>query len=206
MIDKYICQIYNAEHNDIEVRIMPEKNKTRYAILGVLGLKPCSGYEIKKFFDKVISHFWNESFGNIYPMLSQLEHEGLIEKRHEDAGRRSIRYGITGTGLEEFRGWLALPVEFKPARSELLLKLSFASQMPAETTIGMLESVRKKYASDLKQYKTLEASYIHDEEAKKDPQFPYWLAPLRYGIEMTAAAMKWCDETMESIGKKSKEV
>jgi PadR family transcriptional regulator AphA len=184
---------------------MPEKNKTRYAILGVLSLRPCSGYEIKKSFDKVISHYWSENFGNIYPMLAQLEQEGLIEKRHDDAGRRGMRYGITETGLEEFRGWLALPVEFKPARSELLLKLSFASRMPAEATLGMLESVRRKYAADLKQYEMLEASYIRDEEAKKDPQFPYWLAPLRYGIGMTAAALKWCDETMESIRKTTKE-
>jgi PadR family transcriptional regulator, regulatory protein AphA len=185
---------------------MPEKNKTRYAILGVLSLRPVSGYDIKKFCDKAISYYWNENFGNIYPMLGQLEQDGLIEQDRADAGQRRKRYRITEAGKEEFHRWLALPVEFRPARSELLLKLSFANQRPREATIGMIESVRKKYASDLKQYRIMEASYIHDEEAKKDPQFLYWLAPLRYGIETTITAIKWCEETIESIGRITEEV
>ncbi len=51
---------------------MATTNKSRYALLGVLCMKPGSGYDIKKFCDKTISHFWNENYGHIYPVLKQL--------------------------------------------------------------------------------------------------------------------------------------
>jgi PadR family transcriptional regulator, regulatory protein AphA len=185
---------------------MPEENKTKYAILGVLSLKPCSGYDIKKFCDKTISHYWNENFGNIYPKLSQLECSGLIAPEYDEADKRSKCYHITDDGRQEFIQWLQQPVHYRPARSELLLKLSFADQLPREKAIEMLENVRKKHAADLRQYRILEASYVNDEQARKQPQYPYWLAPLRYGIESTITIIKWCDETIESIRNHQQEV
>jgi PadR family transcriptional regulator, regulatory protein AphA len=178
---------------------MNDKNKTKYALLGVLSLKPGSGYDIKKFCDKTISHYWNENFGNIYPELNQLEQDGLIELENPDDGQRRKSYRITQAGRAAFCQWLLLPVEYRPARSELLLKLSFANQIPKDKAIEMLETVRKKHSGDLKQYKMIEASYLHDEDAQKDPQFIYWLAPLRYGIETAIMTVKWCEETIESI-------
>ena len=62
---------------------MAKVNKTKYAILGVLSLKPGSVYDIKKFCDKGISYFWNENFGHIYPVLKQMEAEGVITKTAE---------------------------------------------------------------------------------------------------------------------------
>ena len=43
------------------------KNKSRFAILGILNIQPSSGYDIKKYCDTVISGIWNENFGHIYP-------------------------------------------------------------------------------------------------------------------------------------------
>ncbi|MGA9048227.1 MAG: PadR family transcriptional regulator, partial [Dehalococcoidia bacterium] len=47
---------------------MPKINKTKYAILGLLSLKPASGYDLKKTVDWNIGFFWNENFGHIYPI------------------------------------------------------------------------------------------------------------------------------------------
>lgn len=44
-----------------------EKNKSMYAILGILNLSPSTCYDIKKYSDNVLSGFWNENFGYIYP-------------------------------------------------------------------------------------------------------------------------------------------
>lgn len=53
--------------------------KTRYVILGLLNEEPLSGYDIKKIIDIRMSFFWQESYGQIYPELSKLREEGLIE-------------------------------------------------------------------------------------------------------------------------------
>jgi len=78
-----------------------KKKRSSFAILGFLANGPKSGYEIKRAITERTSFFWNESFGQIYPMLGQLEGLGLIEKGEvESVGRRSSqRYAITPEGL-----------------------------------------------------------------------------------------------------------
>jgi DNA-binding PadR family transcriptional regulator len=175
---------------------MAIKNKTRYALLGVLCMKPCSGYDIKKFCDKTISHFWNENFGHIYPVLKQLLSENLIqlEDKEVTTDRRKI-YSITAEGRQEFYDWLVQAVELQPPRSELLLKLSFGNYMPREKVSEMLKEVKVRNTCNLEQYKVLEEGYLKNEPAKKDPAFPYWLASLRLGILNAETAIRWCDET-----------
>lgn len=178
---------------------MAIKNKTRYAILGVISMKPSSGYDIKKFCDKTISHFWNENFGHIYPVLSQLEKEGLIILSDSSEGSKRKIYEITGKGKKEFCEWLMQPFEPQPPRSEMLLKLSFGNYIPKEKVIEMVKEVKNIHESRLMEYKQMEESFLSDENAKKHPQYAYWLAPLRYGIIASEAALKWCEETIENI-------
>lgn len=178
---------------------MAIKNKTRYTILGVLSLKPSSGYDIKKFCDLTISHFWNENYGHIYPVLNQLLQEGLIYQEDQGVNDRRKIYHITEEGKSEFLMWLLAPVEYQPVRSELLLKLSFGSHMPKDNILAMLEEVKDRYIKNLKQYREMEQGYIHDSNARNHPDFLYWLAPLRYGIISTEASLRWCEETIENI-------
>jgi PadR family transcriptional regulator, regulatory protein AphA len=100
---------------------MPKINKTLYAILGVLSIKPGSGYDIKKFCDKGISHFWNENFGHIYPVLQSMYSNGLITKEvimGEGKPSRNV-YQITQKGRDVLRDWLMKPIEKTPIRSEV---------------------------------------------------------------------------------------
>lgn len=60
---------------------MAKKGKSKFAILGMLALNPgSSGYDIKKMIETSIQYCWKESFGSIYPMLSELEKEKLIKQ------------------------------------------------------------------------------------------------------------------------------
>ena len=182
--------------------MMAAKNKTRYAILGVLSIKSCSGYDIKKFCDQTISHFWHENYGHIYPVLGQLAEKGLIEPVGDAEDRRKA-YRITETGLDEFHGWLSEPVEIQPPRSELLLKIFFSEHTPNDHVIGLIRETRERHASKLRQYRHMEDAFIHDEQAKTDPNYPHLLAPLRYGIIASEAMIRWCDETIERLERVS---
>ncbi|GMB75316.1 hypothetical protein BCER1_17170 [Bacillus cereus] len=55
--------------------------KGRDVVLGLLMQKELSGYDIKIVFEDVFTHFFDGSFGMIYPTLRQLENEGKIKKR-----------------------------------------------------------------------------------------------------------------------------
>jgi DNA-binding PadR family transcriptional regulator len=183
----------------MEEYFMAIKNKTRYAILGVLCMKPCSGYDIKKFCDKTISHFWNENFGHIYPVLKQLLEENLIRPAGNETGERRKLYTITEEGRQEFEEWLVQAPQLQPPRSELLLKLSFGNYMPRENVTALLEEVAGRNTDKLKQYRRMEHSYLSDEAAKKDPAYPYWLSSLRLGILNAETAVRWAKDTIELL-------
>ncbi len=178
---------------------MATTNKTRYALLGVLCMKPCSGYDIKKFCDTTISHFWNENYGHIYPVLKQLLSEQLIKQEESEAADRRKLYSITPEGKHEFYNWLVQAPELQPPRSELLLKLSFGNYMPKGKAFEMMEEVKERNTRNLEQYKIMEASYRNNEPAKRDPAYPYWLSSLRFGILSAETAIRWCDETIELL-------
>jgi DNA-binding PadR family transcriptional regulator len=162
-------------------------------------MKPGSGYDIKKFCDKTISHFWNENFGHIYPVLKQLEKEGLIEAENSMEQDRKKLYHVTEQGRDAFYDWLIQAVEVTPPRSELLLKLSFGNYMPQDKVIEMLQELKKRYNRNLLLYNEMEASYITNEAAQQDGAYPYWLSSLRYGIAIAETTLLWCEDTISLL-------
>ena len=98
--------------------------KTRFALLGMLTLQPMSGYDIRKTVDASIAHFWNESYGQIYPMLKGKAREGLVRgKADRKAARNRQVYAITASGRATLERWLVDPPGRELVRNQLLLKL-----------------------------------------------------------------------------------
>ncbi|MFA4928114.1 MAG: PadR family transcriptional regulator [Patulibacter sp.] len=77
----------------------------RHAVLGLLAIKPSTGYELTQRFDLSLSHAWQASHSQVYPALAKLETDGLVEVLSEGA-RRSRTWGITPAGRNELRDWL----------------------------------------------------------------------------------------------------
>lgn len=180
---------------------MATDNKTRYAILGVLSLRPGSGYDIKRFCDQGVSRFWNENFGHIYPMLRRMHEDGVIVQVPDTSGGYPPRtvYAITDKGREELVAWLSRPVEPGPARLELLLKMTFAKHVPRETMIAELERVRDRHTAMLEACRQSERELLAKAATVDDPGFPYWLATVRYGIGDASFRVQWCQQTIDSL-------
>jgi PadR family transcriptional regulator, regulatory protein AphA len=180
---------------------MPKINKTKYAILGVLTLQSASGYDIKGFCDSSISMFWNENFGHIYPVLKQMEADGLVTKTIEQNSSHPQRhvYSITQKGREQLTDWLMEPAEQSPARLELLLKLFFAKNAQPGVILAELERKKGKYLEFQNQLLKKEKYLSENEITRNDESYPYWLATIRYGLYDVEANIKWVDETIENI-------
>ena len=174
-------------------------NTSRYAILGMLSLGPRSGYDIKKLVERSIAHFWNESFGQIYPILRRLETDGLALRRSERQAGKPDRqvYSITRKGLAELRQWLVLPARQEGFRSELLLKLFLGGRVPVEESIRQVHHFKARHAQTVRTYAEVERRLRR--EHARHPDLPYWLMTLRYGHHRTAALVRWSDETLRAL-------
>ncbi|MGA2640921.1 MAG: PadR family transcriptional regulator [Spirochaetia bacterium] len=180
---------------------MPRANTTRYALLGVLQMTPCSGYDIKKICDMSISHFWSENYGHIYPMLKKLEAEGLVTKESKQTPGRPPKsvYMITQKGTKDLTDWLLKPVENHPMRFELMLKVFFGQNLPPEDVIAKLRSERENHAAKLEAYRGIEDMLKNNEPQKSAPGLPFWLATLDFGGRFSRAMVEWCDDTIHAI-------
>lgn len=177
------------------------KNKSRYAILGILNISPSTGYDIKKYCDTIISGFWHENFGHIYPTLKVLEQEGCIRQISEDKESRKIRYEITEEGKYELMNWLQEATLMQPVRSEFMLKFLFSSQIPVEKAIEMLNHYKKRQEEELFKYKGLEKE-LEDGILKISSERARFLkATLRRGVLTSQASIKWCEETILEFEK-----
>ena len=168
-----------------------ELSSTAYVILGMLGWRPMSGYEIKSLVDRSTRFFWAASYGQIYPELRRLAAEGLIEgKASPQGGRRRNVYQLTPAGRRELQSWLGVDADVFELRDEGLLKLFFAEAGGGEAAIQALDSKRREHERVLARLEEVEAT-------KRPDGFAHHV--LRYGIECNRWQAEWCERTMREL-------
>lgn len=177
---------------------MSRPKRTDFTILGCLSIRPMSGYDIKTFIDRSIVHFWNESYGQIYPALKRLTAAGLIGAEDDNTSGRSRRvYRLTPAGVEVLRGWLVEPAMPDVPRYEMSLKLFFGEQMPVQAAIEHVERYRETQRRQLEQYRAIAPRL--EAELEGTPRLPFWRAVLRGGEDYAEMAIRWCDRTLEEF-------
>lgn len=174
-------------------------SRTRHAILGVLAFEPSSGYEIKKLLSETTSHFWKESYGQIYPMLEALVEEKRIEIAfRQSGGRESVTYRLLPEGFRELRDWIRSPVYvIKPGRNELLLKLFFARREDAAALVPQVQDylVVMKRAAD--RYSAFESETNADEIPEDSRRLI--ATTIDYGVAAARMQIEWCKRTLEVL-------
>ena len=177
---------------------------TEYAVLGMLGLGPASGYDLKKRFEASVGHFWSESYGQIYPILARLAAEGLAERRLERQKGKPDRsvYSITAEGEKRLGAWLGEPAQEQGFRSELLLKLFFGRRRPVEESIRHVERFRETQQVLKRGYADRERELLRKHRAQ--PDLPYWLMTLRFGATRANALLRWSEETLKTLERLSR--
>jgi DNA-binding PadR family transcriptional regulator len=124
-----------------------------FALLGLISQKPCSGYDLRKFFSSTPMSSFSDSPGAIYPALRRLEGRGLIRGQVESGhGRRERRlFQVTRRGRAEFRRWLLQTVtrdDVVHRLNALMLRFAFMDESAGRAaSLRFLKALRKELAS-----------------------------------------------------------
>jgi len=165
-------------------------------VLGLLAHGPRSGYDIKAIVDRSTRFFWAASYGQIYPELRKLEHEGLIKGEDAPRGERGRRvYELTPAGREALVGWLLGPTVTIEYRDESLLRLFFADALPREQALQLLEGRKRGHEAYLEVLRAIEAV-----PGGKDPDFVDLV--LHWGIDFNQWGADWCEEQLKRLRAK----
>lgn len=178
---------------------MPTRERTTpYAVLGMLGFGPMSGYDIRKQTESSLGYFWSESYGQVYPALHALAAARLIRRRPgaRTGGRERVVYQITELGRDALRRWRAMPPRVAPMRSELLLKLFFGDRDSVGPEIAWVEQLLRDESRALAEFRKVKGELRRQGD---HPSLPFWLVTLSFGEHRSRAIVRWCRETVKAL-------
>ncbi|MEW5902675.1 MAG: PadR family transcriptional regulator [Acidobacteriota bacterium] len=167
-------------------------------LLGFLGRKSMTGYELKRAFSISFSYFSGLSFGSIYPALSKLESGGLVTMSLErrSAGLNRKVYSITEKGRRAFLDHMRAPLGVEPFRSSFLMRLFFFADLRPEerrdSAGEYLDSIREIH-SRLKE--------AHPEIRGRADRFQYLC--FRFGLRFFEDLERNVTEIIEAMGEES---
>lgn len=183
----------------------------KYVLLGGLGYRSLTGYQLKQFIDTSAKHFWYAQTSQIYRTLDTLEKEGLVSSEVQEQDTRSDRrlYHITATGRADLQAWLAEPMtEISPTKDALLVRLFFSAQVDRETTLTQLRLQRSLHQRQLSLYRN-EIVELIDKGKQQQPQLKrdalLWDITRRNGELVEEAYVRWLDEAIQRIETDSEE-
>jgi len=125
----------------------------RYAILGVVRQNPrgVHGYALKRQCDRILGHFWQLNFGEVYRVLDRLAADGMVDAAFGKPGSNRKVYRITDKGRTSLDSFVLEPPTDvpRPFRQELAVKLLFASAAHLRELVNLIETQRETYLEQL---------------------------------------------------------
>jgi PadR family transcriptional regulator AphA len=172
------------------------KMSLKYAILGLLSVKPQTGYEIKANFNQSIRYIWNSDQSQIYRTLAEIADEGLAtSKTVQQEGKPNKKiYELTEEGSDELREWLASPLQPKGQRNEELLQVFFSGLLSDEEILQKLKRVREGVMRAMSGLSSMEAeSELFNPENKTPKMRFFFEITLELGRRSMQLNLDWID-------------
>lgn len=183
--------------------------KLEHLILGLLCLKPYTGYDIKKFFDTE-GRFIREPvhFSQLYRTLKSMQEQGWVTFVGEERdGRPDVKtYSITLTGQANFLKWLYSPLipSFRFEEGELFARLGFSVMLDKKTLLHFLRVELEFRQHQIAEYRNRNRhSEVSKFNKKIDTARYIFLADLQheYGAGAADYYVGWLKEAISRIEK-----
>lgn len=104
------------------------------AILGLLAIRPMSGYDVRRSYQRALQSIWYAPIGQVYPTLRKMAQEGLVEPHVEVQEGRPNRkvYSLTPQGREKLTGWLSRPADLPEMHHGFIHRLFLLDHLAPE--------------------------------------------------------------------------
>lgn len=162
-----------------------------HAILTALLEKPSSGLELTRRFDKSIGFFWPATHQQIYRELGRLEAAGHIRALPSEQPARGQRknYEVLPAGRAELARWTATPLDPRPVRDPLAVRLRAAAVVG---TAGLEDDLRRhleQHERQLARYREIEQRDFSPGQDGPEDRLRHLV--LRAGIDLETFWARW---------------
>jgi DNA-binding PadR family transcriptional regulator len=131
------------------------RNGLREAILGLLAIRPMSGYDLSRSYQRALQQIWYAPLAQVYPTLRKMQRDGLLRvvvkvQRHRP--NRKV-YSLTPEGRKLVVQWLSEPPALPRMHHEFIHKLFLLSNIEPAERAGLVEGYVERcaaWAADLR--------------------------------------------------------
>jgi DNA-binding PadR family transcriptional regulator len=171
-----------------------------YAVLGLVALRPSTGYDVAARMRRPVGYYWAESHGGIYPSLRRLAEAGwlTVEDVAGPGPRGKREYTVTAAGRRALGEWAVQPPEDPPARDELVLKVSALWAARPTAAIVMLEDEARRWAAQRAEYAGVVAA-LEGEAPEVGSASWFGLMTARRGVAYAAGRRDWCRQVARGL-------
>jgi len=182
---------------------MQKTKPLAHAILAFLHFSPMTGYDLKKYFEQSVAHFWSVTQSHIYKTLDSLEKDGYVESSIiQQVGKPNRKeYSITDAGRQKLQRWLITPLPLPPTREAWLIQIFFAYANSNQEIIELLQARKEAIDARIQTYRQ-DAQAAIDANARSIGNariHELWQVTLDYGISYYEFERAWLEKTIERI-------
>ncbi len=111
-----------------------------HAILGILSIRPMTGYDLKKVMQDSTYLHWSGNNNQIYKALLGLQEDGYVysEVQHQESAPTKKQYTITQRGLNTLTQWSMLEPEAPECKKSFLAQLAFSGTLGNEELLTLI--------------------------------------------------------------------
>lgn len=131
------------------------RNGLSEAILGLLAIRPMTGYDLSRSYRRALQQIWYAPLGQVYPTLRQMRSDGLLRVSLKIQHHRPNRkiYSLTAEGRKLLGQWLSQPASLPRMHHEFIHKLFQLSHIGAAGRGELVDAYTKRcreWALDLR--------------------------------------------------------
>ena len=163
----------------------------KYAILGLLSQKEMTDQEINETVNATIGSFWSTKHCQVYPEISRLKKEGLIEVDHESNK-------LTEKGTAALDSWLARDQAIDNTAKDIFsLRMYFSDRLDDERILELIQSQLIQHTAKQKYLEVLFKQRFKNREPDHDERG--WYLILKGCIEREDFYINWLRECSDYI-------
>ena len=176
-----------------------------YAILGFLNYEPMTGYDLKKFFDDSVRHFWHADQSQIYRSLNKLEEKSWAEMTVVEQVDRPDRkvYSITDEGKRKLKEWLVSIPKMNAPHSAPLIQVFFSGMFEDQQILELFERNKQMMEGMLHSYDPVPGVIqTYKEEVHSEREAYFWALTHDLGMRVAKAQLEWAQDVIKAIQDK----
>lgn len=169
-------------------------------ILGLLLLKPMTGYELSQYIKQNLSTICSSSAGSIQTALKNLIQSGFVTFTEiTQKNKKKKIFEITPLGNARFHQWLEEPMKGNKGKNIELSKLFFLGFLPPKKRVIAITS----YIEELKQIQSILLSFQKHMLPNQTDILTYQHLTLDYGIQSLNFQLEWYNNLLKQMEESS---